>query len=58
MNNVVNLREDVPPVDFVKEAAICVLWGKGFDSWEIARKVGVKEWQVYNLLARMKEGKR
>jgi hypothetical protein len=56
--NVVNLREDVPPIDFVKEGTICMLWGKGFDTWEIARKVGVKEWQVYNLLARMKEGRR
>ena len=52
--NVVDLRD----IDFVKEGLIVSLWSNGLDTWGIARKVGCRECQVYNMLARMKEGKR
>jgi hypothetical protein len=51
-------HQDLQPIDFVKEAMILTLWNSRFDTHDIARKIGCREFQVYNLLSRMAEGKR
>lgn len=51
------IHEYVPPIDHVKEGIITALWAQGLDTCEIAHKTSLREWQVYNLLVLMKEGK-
>lgn len=52
-------RPHVEPVDFVKEGLILAIWQSGkFDTLDIARKLGLKEWQVHNLLLHLREGRR
>lgn len=52
------IREDLPPIDFVKEGAIIALWKQGLDTLEIARKLNLREFQVFNKLLHLREGAR
>ena len=41
---------DVDLIDITKQGLITALWDKGLDTKDIAFKVKLKEWQVYNFL--------
>jgi DNA-binding CsgD family transcriptional regulator len=50
------IRENLAPIDLVKEGLIVALWRTaGLDTYEIAKKLGVREWQVSNLLLHLRE---
>jgi hypothetical protein len=52
-----NIHEE--PVDHVKEGLIVALWQTaGLDTYDIAKKLGLHEWQVHNLLLHLREGQR
>jgi hypothetical protein len=52
-------HEDTPPIDLVKEGMIVALWQRvGLDTYDIAVKLGLREWQVHNRLLHLREGKR
>jgi len=51
-------REDLQPVDIVKEGLIVALWRSGLDTMDIAKKTGLREHQVYNKLLHLREGSR
>ena len=51
------IRENLAPIDLVKEGLIVALRQKlGLDTYDIAKKLGLREWQVHNLLLRLRDG--
>ena len=48
-------HQPIEPIDVIREGVALALWILGFDSRDIADMIGAREWQVQNLLPRLRE---
>lgn len=50
-----NQIQHAPEVTFVDDGLIMMLWNQKLDTYEIAKRLRLKEWQVHNRLLHLRE---